>query len=145
MPFARHPFIRMLVLTALGFIAGMELSRPEPQAHATANPLAQLVSPTGTLTLVANTVTNLPLPAGWSGKTCTVILWNNTATPVYFGGPTGSGGASVAGTVSVAGGMPFCTDSASCITGPVSIDASKVALVAAVGVVGIRYAFGGGC
>lgn len=113
-------------------------------AKATSNPLAQLISPSGTLTVTA-TPTNLPRPAGWAGKTCTVVLWNPTATPVYFGGPTAADGSPTVGTVTVAGGMPICTNAALCITGPVSLDVGLVALVAAGPVAGVRYTFGGGC
>lgn len=156
MPFARHPSVRVFVLFALGLILGHGLSSREVDstgvshglgdrlslistAKATSNPLSQLISPAGTLTLVANTLTALPHPAGWSGRACTIVVWNNTATPVYFGGPAG------VGAVTVAGGMPMCTDATACITGPVSMDVGTVALIAGVGVAGIRYVFGGGC
>lgn len=114
-------------------------------AKATSNPLAQLITPSGTLSLVANTPTNLPRPAGWTGKACTVILWNPSATPVYFGGPTLGDGGVTTGTVNVAGGMPICSDATQCIVGPVTLDITTIALISAAPVTGIRYAFGGGC
>lgn len=121
---------------------------PVKPAKATSNPLTQLVTPSGPLTLTANTPTNLPRPVGWAGKACTVVLWNPTTKPIYFGGITlGDGGITV-GTVSVAGGMPICSDPTKCITGPVSLDVGSVAVVSAVNIVvgdNVRYTFGGGC
>lgn len=117
-------------------------------AKATSNPLTQLITPSGTLTLTANTPTNLPRPAGWAGKTCTVVLWNPSTKPIYFGGITLGDGGVTTGTVNIAGGMPICADSTQCIVGPVSLDASSVAVVSAVNILAgdnVRYVFGGGC
>jgi len=139
MPFARHSIVRTLVLIAVGFIVG-EAARPVPEARATSNPLAVFVSPTAPINLVANTPVTLPKPAGFTGSACTIVFWNPTATPVYFGGVSPGVGA-----VTVAGGMPACTDAAVCITGPVSSDVRTLALVAGVNVNGIRYMFGSGC
>lgn len=139
---------RRVARTILAVVIGYAVTtvlHPINSAMATSNPLTQLITPAGTLT-VTSTPTNLPRPAGWTGKTCTVILWNPTATPVYFGGPTAINGSPTVGTVNVAGGIPICSDATQCIVGPVTLDVTTIALVSAVpAVAGIRYAFGGGC
>ena len=137
-PSRRASTMQVLVLLLAGIVLG-EVFRPAP-VHATSNPLAVFVSPTAPINLVANVPATLPKPAGFTGAACTIVFWNPTATPVYFGGVSPGVGA-----VTVAGGMPACTDAAVCITGPVSSDVRTLALVAGVNVNGIRYVFGSGC
>ncbi len=111
-------------------------------ASATANPLTQIMSPAGTLTTLANTIKNVPKPAGYTGTYCSVAIWNNSAEPLYWGGPIGTVGAAT-----VAGGMPICTNTALCRDSWVTLDTAAVAVISAnaIGAGNIRYVFGTGC
>ncbi len=137
-----HRFMRryqMLVGIFIGVLLNLNLQ--VPVARGTANPLAQMISPTGTLVTVANTLQSVPKPTGYTGQYCTVVLWNNSTEPLYWGGPAG------VGAVTTAGGMPICTNLAVCRDSWVSIDSRNVAVIStnAIAAGNIRYAFGTGC
>lgn len=138
------PQPRSFMFLLLGFLAAITFVQVR-EVYATAEPMSQLITPTSTMSLVANTPASPPKPAGFSGKVCNVTVWNNTTTPVYIGGPPGAGGTTVVGTVTVGAGMPICTDTAVCVKPLATVDASLVGLIAAGNLSGIRYFFGGGC
>jgi hypothetical protein len=137
--------LNRIFIVALSFYLVVAGVAQVQTVYATANPMSQLVTPTTTLSLVANTPAQPTKPAGWGGRVCNVTIWNNTATPVYIGGPPGPGGTTVLGTATVGAGMPICTDTAVCVKPLATVDASLVGLIAGVNVSGIRYFFGGGC
>jgi hypothetical protein len=105
---------------AMALGALLFLLLPAAGVFALANPVSEVRAEILSVGTTAERVTEeIGFTTGW--KSC--MLWNNSATVLYVGGPD----------VDSTDGFPICTDTASCPDSKIVIDASAYYVVAASG------------